>query len=619
MHRHAGDVTYEIGAADCANATKHWRSLLHFLSVIIKAMQPLFHSIRWRLVASYTLLTLLTVSLLGVLVLSLMQGYIARQEDAYLTANAEAVARQSQPLFQPAVQAGQLYQLVQTVAFLSDAQVKILDQGKTVLADSGPPTGVDELTWVRQGPDMAALAPPYPPAFVMMSQPAVAVYSATVATTAMQQISVFTSDTITQAVASDTILVQRSPSLWGDRLEFHTAPAVDVSIAPLVTGTLPAPTFAASRVIAAPAPMADVVASVPFNLALTRSPHFVTAPIRTNGEVVGYVELSRAPNMAAEALAAIRRVFLIAAVGVSLLAVTVGLVISRGLTAPLEQLATATSRMNSGDLSVRVPVPGQDEIGLLATRFNGMAIALEQSFAALAAERDALRRFVADASHELRTPITALRTFNELLQGSAAHDVNAQREFLAAGQEQISRLERITQNLLKLSRLDGGLVELELNDHDLGAMVHAVAAPFKTLAQEKGVGLQINLTSAPMFVRFDWNQLEMALTNLLDNALKFTPVGGQIEVGIGQQADHARLWVVDSGLGIADDELSHIFERFHRGQHATGAGSGLGLAIVQSIVHAHGGTVAVTSQLGVGSQFVIQLPVGAPTTGGMQV
>ncbi len=414
-------------------------------------MQPIFHSIRWRLVASYTLLTLLTVSLLGVLVLSLMQGYIARQEDAYLTANAEAVARQSQLMFQPAVQAGELHQLVQTVAFLSDAQVKILDEGKTVLADSGPPTGMDELTWVMQGDEMSARAELRPPALVMLSQPAVAADPSAAGQAAIQ--GAITQHVITSSLASDIIMVQRSPSLWGDRLEFHTGQAVDESITRSITGVLSAPTFAARRVISAPLPMMDAVAAVPFNIAVARSPHLVTAPIRTNGEVVGYVELSRAPNIATEALAAIRRVFLMAAVGVSLLAVTVGLVISRGLTAPLEGLAAATSRMNRGDLSVRVPVYGQDEIGLLAARFNGMATALEQSFATLAAERDALRRFVADASHELRTPITALRTFNELLQGSAAHDAAAQHEFLAAGQEQIARLERITHNLLKLSRL----------------------------------------------------------------------------------------------------------------------------------------------------------------------
>lgn len=581
-------------------------------------MQPLFHSIRWRLVASYTLLTLLTVSLLGVLVLSLMQSYMARQEDAYLTANAEAVARQSQLLFQPAVQAGELYQLVQTVAFLSDAQVKILDEGKAVLADSGPPTGMDELTWVVQKQGISAPAELRAPALVMLP-PAVAARPFTAGQVAIQHFSVSVpgvgaqdignGEVITQAVASDVIMVQRSPSLWGDRLEFYSAPPMDKDNTGSITKVLAAPAFAAARLITAPLPIVDAVAARPFNVALTPSSRFVTAPIRTNGEVVGYVELSRSPNMAAEALAAIRRVFLIAALGVSLLAVTVGLVISRGLTAPLEGLAAAAKRMNSGDLSVRVPVHGQDEIGLLAARFNGMATALEQSFAALAAERDALRRFVADASHELRTPITALRTFNELLQGSAAHDTAAQHEFLAAGQEQISRLERITQNLLKLSRLDGGLVELELNDYELGELVRAVATPFQAMAHEKGVDLQIEPVAAPVLARFDRNQLEMALTNLLDNALKFTPVGGQIQVGIAQQVEHVQLWVADSGLGIADDEVAHIFERFHRGQHVTSAGSGLGLAIVQSIVQAHGGTVEVVSQLGVGSRFTINLPV----------
>ncbi len=157
--------------------------------------------------------------------------------------------------------------------------------------------------------------------------------------------------------------------------------------------------------------------------------------------------------------------------------------------------------------------------------------------------------------------------------------------------------------------MDGGLVELELNEHDLGEMVRAVAAPFKTMAHEKGVGLQIEPAVAPVYIRFDRNQLEMALTNLLDNALKFTPAGGQIYVGVVPAAQYVQLWVADSGPGIADDELAHIFERFHRGQHATGTGSGLGLAIVQSIVQAHGGTVEVASQLGVGSRFTINLPM----------
>ena len=166
--------------------------------------------------------------------------------------------------------------------------------------------------------------------------------------------------------------------------------------------------------------------------------------------------LARATDLVDEPLGAIRRALGIAAGASALLAIAVGLVMSRTLTAPIQNLAQAAAAMSSGDLTARAPVVGRDELASLAQQFNQMADALHRSFVELAAERDTLRRFVADASHELRTPITALRTFNELLQGPAQADRNAQAEFLAESHTQIARLEWITRNLLDLSRWDGG-------------------------------------------------------------------------------------------------------------------------------------------------------------------
>jgi signal transduction histidine kinase len=238
-----------------------------------------------------------------------------------------------------------------------------------------------------------------------------------------------------------------------------------------------------------------------------------------------------------------------------------------------------------------------------------MAGALEHSFAALAAERDALRRFIADASHELRTPITALRTFCELLLGGAAHDALAQQEFLHESQGQIERLERITNNLLNLSRLEGGLIQLRMAHHNLPDLVQETVAPLRAVAQERGICLRVELPATPAAVLCDRSQLESALTNLVDNALKFTPPGGQVQVGAAVAGGEVSIWVKDNGPGIGADDLPYIFERFHRGRTASGEGSGLGLAIVQSIVQAHGGSVTVVSQEGVGSRFAIRLPI----------
>jgi len=541
----------------------------------------MFHSIRWRIVASYALLTLLTVTLLGLLVLSLMQRYMERQEQAFLRANAEAVARQSELFMLPAVKPPVLHQLAQTAAFLGDVQVKILDDQKRILVDSGEPATLDKVALVvgmEQGAVASTLtvstqAPP--PIFFFRTMPNSS--EAAPAKPLIEQ-------------AEQAVFISKSPSVWGARLNF--APS-EIVTAPVQSMT----TF-----------MSKEILPTPFVVEMPRSSNVVVEPIRTGDTVLGYVELSSGPNFAAEALGTMRQVFLLAGLGVALLAIVLGLVVSQGLTAPLQGLAAATSRMNSGDLSARAPIYSHDEIGLLAHGFNQMAAALENSFRALAAERDALRRFIADASHELRTPITALQTFNELLQGEAVDDPTTQQEFLQESAAQINRLTQITSGLLNLSRLDSGLVELGVTEQDLVEVVTVVAAPFQRLAIERGIDFQVEPASAALPVRCDRTQIEVALTNLLDNALKFTPSGGQVRVCIAARAEWMQIEVNDTGPGIDLADLPRLFERFYRGRNAATTGSGLGLAIVHRIMEMHNGAVEVVSKLGQGSCFILKLP-----------
>jgi signal transduction histidine kinase len=342
--------------------------------------------------------------------------------------------------------------------------------------------------------------------------------------------------------------------------------------------------------------------------AASRSERAITALIGKADNPLGYVELSSGPDFAAQALATTRQAFLLAAGGAMLLALVVGLLVSHGLSAPLRSLTTAAGRM-SEDLSTRASIRGKDEIGQLARQLNQMAERLETSFTALAAERDALRRFIGDASHELRTPITALKSFNELLQGTASDDPAARDEFLAESAVQLGRLEWITQNLLDLSRLDAGLAALDIERHLADELVETMVAAFKALAAEKEISLALQLPANPLSLRCDRARIELALSNLLDNALKFTPRGGSVEVGAEAVDEGVRFWVQDDGPGIDPVDQPHIFKRFYRGQGSRVGGSGLGLAIVQSVVQAHGGRVWVESEPGAGSRFVMELPL----------
>jgi len=255
-------------------------------------------------------------------------------------------------------------------------------------------------------------------------------------------------------------------------------------------------------------------------------------------------------------------------------------------------------------------------MGQLARQFNHMAERLEASFAELSAERDTLRRFIADASHELRTPITALRNFAELLQGAAADDPETRAEFLAESQAQIERLGWITANLLDLSRLDAGLVSLDLDDCSASELIESAAGPFVPLAQERELALTTRLPAEPLAVRCDRTRIVLALSNLLDNAVKAVSPGGQVEIGAERDGHAIRLWVRDTGCGIDPADLPHLFERFYRGRgdrserQGSASGLGLGLAIVNSIAQAHGGRVYVEGTVGAGSLFTIELPQG---------
>ena len=297
------------------------------------------------------------------------------------------------------------------------------------------------------------------------------------------------------------------------------------------------------------------------------------------------------------------------------LSVVVASFLTRRFTTPLRRLTEASRALAEGDLSQRVPAgevgAGSVEMAELAAQFNTMADRLEESVEMIRRDRDRSRDFLADVSHELRTPIAALRTFNELLKGQAGDNPEARSEFLESGGQQIDRLDWLATNLLELSKLDSGLVLLDLRPDDLRVAVESAIEQADGAARKRGVHLDLQLPDAPLRIRHDPQRIGQVVTNLVLNAIKFTPRGGSVEVRVDAAGSGARIDVIDTGVGIDEAELPHIFERFYRGSQANearGSGSGLGLAIVRSIVDMHGGAITVESQVGAGSRFTVTLP-----------
>jgi len=259
--------------------------------------------------------------------------------------------------------------------------------------------------------------------------------------------------------------------------------------------------------------------------------------------------------------------------------------------------------INAEQLNSRLPVDNpDDELGRLATIFNETFARLESSF-------ERMRHFTADASHELRTPLTAIRSVGEVgLRGR--RDEAAYREIIGSMLEEADRLALLVDRLLMLSRADTGQAKLSMDIVDIGALAEEVAEQLGVLAEEKAQSIQVRFDPVPQWVG-DRVVLRQALLNLVDNAIKYTPAGGAIEVRVAQTDGGTTIDVSDTGPGIPEELQSRIFDRFYRVDRARSrenGGTGLGLAIAKWAVEVNGGQLTLESANGAGSRFRITLP-----------
>jgi heavy metal sensor kinase len=303
------------------------------------------------------------------------------------------------------------------------------------------------------------------------------------------------------------------------------------------------------------------------------------------------------------------------------IAVPVALVLSGGLAyalarkalAPMEQLHRLTARITADRLDQRLPVANSnDELGHLAQTINDMIARLEHSFTEI-------RRFTADASHELRTPLTALRTEVEVALSKPAEAIDKQN-LLGSILEECERLTRLTEQLLELAREDTRKGQQVHETVDLATLVRGVVENMRPLAEAKGLRLSLHGNTA-LALSGDEVRLRQVFYNLLDNAIKYTPAGGEIEVDLKQRECEAIIVLHDTGIGIPAEHLPHVFERFYRVDKArtrAEGGTGLGLSIAQGIVSAHGGRIELVSNPGQGTVCTVSLPLEPAAVNGIQ-
>ena len=333
-----------------------------------------------------------------------------------------------------------------------------------------------------------------------------------------------------------------------------------------------------------------------------------SVPLRENGHINGVLQVGATATSLTQTL----HTAALALFGVAPLLLLLGAMgsywLARRALRPVERLTRAAQEIEAHDLRRRVPTPrAHDEIYTLATTLNGMIARLEHAFAQQ-------RRFVADASHELRTPVAAIQSLTDvaLAQPGSVEDTT---ETLRAVNNEAQRLGALIGELLALARADEGQLHLEREPVRLDQLATDVAAVAEPLAAERGVTLALHLAAAT--VMGDEARLIQMLLNLVDNALRYTPAGGRVDLTVATQGQRARLIVRDTGVGIAPEHLPHIFERFYRADSARtrGAiasanegGSGLGLAIVEWVVRAHDGEIAVASQPAHGTTITVTFP-----------
>lgn len=522
-----------------------------------------FNSIRWRLTLSYAVIALLAAFSLGLVLRGILRDYYDRQEERYLRSRASEIGAIASQLLGAGLPEEIIREQSKSWAFFLQARVRLYDQTGHLVADSGMPQ-VQQMIFITS-------AEPFEMPVGSVGE----THSLPAETGPFFHVQILRDEVSAPGGTVD----QKQDVIVFNSNSVGVALPVDRSMNGLLE-----PGMAAST---------------------RRSDQVVGQPIRTDsGEVIGKVTLSDGPAYGDEIIQNVMNGWITAGLAAVALAGLAGWFMSERVTRPVLALENATRQMEQGNLSVRVALQNekQQEFLSLANSFNGMAEQVEQTVSTL-------REFVADAAHELHTPLTALQANIELARDE--NNASERTRYLTRAQEQGQRLEALVESLLDLSRIEAAESKSSFAPVDFIRLVREIGEQFASRAEQAERIFVMSVGDDELTVLGNEMQLKQVILNLLENALKFTPANGTISLALERSEKELMLTVSDTGIGISEEDLSHLFERFHRGRNvAEYPGNGLGLAIVKAIVESHGGRVGAQSEgYGKGSRIAVQIPI----------
>lgn len=340
--------------------------------------------------------------------------------------------------------------------------------------------------------------------------------------------------------------------------------------------------------------------------------HYLALPVKDGATVVGVVFLRSSLEHIYITLREIKFMLISGWLVVLAISIVIGFLLTRTITRPIREVTSRAAAMARGDFSQQITVRSQDEIGELGQMFNYLASRLQDTLQAMSEEKNKQQEFVANVSHELRTPLTTIKNYVETLLSGAQEKPAVRTRFLQVLETETDRMVKLIKDLLILSRLDSREENQQKESVELSAFVQSVLAQVQLEGKLREIELGTVIPEEKINVMMERDRILQVLLILLDNALKYTPPGGHIELSAAVNEDRILITVSDTGMGIPENEIGRVFERFYRVDKARSrdsGGTGLGLSIARQLVESHGGTITLESTLKEGTVVTISLPL----------